>query len=234
LRDSVTTFAEVSLTPLRDTLESGTWKGKDDNTTRPDINNVSERCRAESYDGSLSVEDLLANMRQLQEHAFRQFGSPHWKHNSNKDSRHGLNSLETLAKKRAKAYSIPTIQEMGRQTISSAPLMKTLANFTSLGAGMSLDAFPTGKAWVLVQAYLMHRIYQYIYDKPFFGFDILLAILRDTQRISTSSLVHDDILGGASASSFTSSVQVLYDTFMHCKISLVYEECILTQQANRQ
>ncbi|KAF1834619.1 hypothetical protein BDW02DRAFT_326278 [Decorospora gaudefroyi] len=116
-------------------------------------------------------EALESDLRSLQQHVFQRFESPDWTPASNADIRHKLSQLDSEVKTWSKANSILHLHVLNAtdHPVLYGNLRAALHGFAQLENETSLQRVPDDKAWVLVQAYIMHRIYFDVFDHPFFG-----------------------------------------------------------------
>lgn len=181
------------------------------------------------------VESLETNMRNLQEHAFQQFESPEWKPASSDEIGRGLSSLDASVKQWARANSVANVhQDTNLDSTSTAKLMRTLKRFTQFNTQEGLATLPAEKGWVLVQAFLMHRIYFDIFSKPFFGLDgyVEEPNTADNETIQDADL--NDTQSGRPTQSFAKSMHVLYEDFLSCKRSISLFIVTTKQERRRQ
>jgi hypothetical protein len=173
-------------------------------------------------------EKMRTSMRDLQEHAFEQFESPHWKPDCNDDISHGLTSLDASVKQWARRHSVATMGVDGTEQTSmpNPKLKKVLTMFTRLDAETGLNAIGANKAWVLVQAFLMHSLYYSVFEVPFFGLDNPAADSTGVEVDQNADLDRAVRERPDRSSTFRESMQMLYDDFMACKITTAHIQSI--------
>lgn len=138
-----------------------------------------ERCTQELEHARIKIalleserDQLEGNLRKLQARAFQRFDTPGWKPECNDDISRKLNLLEMAAKSWAKNNSIADMHDYRAAQPPSASLKRlniTLSEFIKPNGDMPIMIVPSNKAWVLTQAYVMHRLYLNVFDEPFFG-----------------------------------------------------------------
>ncbi|CAO2648333.1 Nn.00g076000.m01.CDS01 [Neocucurbitaria sp. VM-36] len=119
-------------------------------------------------------EQMESDLRRLQKHVFQRFESPDWIPASNADIRRKMNQLDSDVKAWSKVNSIAHLHVLNptEHPHIYKKLDHALRGFAMLGEEMNLGGVPDDKAWVLVQAYIMHNIYFDVFDHPFFGVSI--------------------------------------------------------------
>ncbi|KAH7348192.1 hypothetical protein BKA66DRAFT_477295 [Pyrenochaeta sp. MPI-SDFR-AT-0127] len=162
-------------------------------------------------------EQLESDLRRLQKHAFQRFESPDWKPASNAEIRRKLNQLDSEVKAWSKANCMahfymltPTEHPIIYKEVGTA-----LQDFAKLDDEMNLIGVPDDKAWVLLQAFIMHNLYFDIFDHPFFGIS--------SQRVKRADASANEENPGAQSKrseaptwDFGLSLQVLYHKFRAC------------------
>ncbi|KAH8730360.1 hypothetical protein GQ44DRAFT_768147 [Phaeosphaeriaceae sp. PMI808] len=114
----------------------------------------------------------MSNMRELQVHAFQHFESPHWKPDCDDDIRYKLNLLDKSARTWAKQNSVADMQARQEQkSLNHQDLKDAVKPFAMTELIIDRLTKTGDKGWVLVQAFLMHRLYSDIFNVPFFGID---------------------------------------------------------------
>lgn len=167
-------------------------------------------------------EQMESDLRRLQKRAFQRFESAKWTPASNAEIRRKLNQLDAEVKAWSKANSIAHLHmfspELHPYIIKK--LGGALQGFTKCEeSGFNLLAIPDDKAWVLLQAYIMHRLYFDIFDHPFFG--VRSSLLK---RSSSSTLGEEekrDKKVDSSSWEFGLSMQTLYYKFRKSKCFLL-------------
>ncbi|KAF1844826.1 uncharacterized protein K460DRAFT_354703 [Cucurbitaria berberidis CBS 394.84] len=119
-------------------------------------------------------EQMESDLRRLQKHVFQRFESPEWTPASNADIRRKLSQLDSEVKAWSKVNSILHLNVLNpkEHPILYKKLRSALQGFAKLGDEVDLMGVPDDKAWVLVQAFIMHNLYFDVFDHPFFGVSI--------------------------------------------------------------
>ncbi|KAF2024736.1 hypothetical protein EK21DRAFT_93858 [Setomelanomma holmii] len=117
---------------------------------------------------------LRSSTRNIQEHAFQHFESPDWKPDCMDDVRYKLKALESSIKEWAKINSVDYVRETWGNLSTTAinQVLEALKEITIIASERELIAIlANDKTWVLVQAFLAHKIHFDIFEHPFFGLD---------------------------------------------------------------
>ncbi|KAF2131052.1 hypothetical protein P153DRAFT_395444 [Dothidotthia symphoricarpi CBS 119687] len=164
-------------------------------------------------------EQLEDDFRKIQEHAFRQFDSPDWKPESDDDVTRKLNLLDSDVKKWSKAHCIPclSIEDSKQYQVLRKIVTNSLADFAKPNDEGLLARLPSDKPWVLVQAFLMDKIYSDVFDKPFFG---LSAPRMDWRKIDQDTEEPEDpqVKKNLGKRDPAQLLEALYDEFSDCNI----------------
>ncbi|KAJ4369699.1 hypothetical protein N0V83_005462 [Neocucurbitaria cava] len=165
-------------------------------------------------------EQMESDFRKLQKHVFQRFESPDWIPASNADIRRKLSQLDSDVKAWSKANSIAHLHVLNpmEHPLIYKKLGNALHGFAMLGEDMNLLSVPDDKAWVLVQAYIMHNIYFDVFDHPFFGVSIQQTKLAEANEITEeeqeSLLKKSDVISWK----FGLTLQLLYHKLRTCNI----------------
>jgi hypothetical protein len=165
-------------------------------------------------------EKLEADLQKLQQHVFRRFESPDWKPDSNADVRRKLGLLDTEVKKWSKLNCLSHLHLLKPDTHPRVHenLGNILHDLARLDNKTSFANVPDDKAWVLVQAYIMHSLYLDVFNHPFFGISI-----QQDRNVSPNDIKGDDmdvkIQVQPAASDLGESMRLLYRKFWTCKFS---------------
>lgn len=170
-------------------------------------------------------EQLESDLRRLQKHAFQRFESPDWKPASNAEIRRKLNQLDSEVKAWSKANSMAHFSVLSpkEHPIIYKEIGVALQDFAKVDDEMNLIGVPDDKAWVLLQAYMMHKLYFDIFDHAFFGIGS-----PKIKRVEVGGAKEDKpgaLLKQSDATTwdFGLSMQKLYHKFRACKINLTME-----------
>jgi hypothetical protein len=172
-------------------------------------------------------EQTEASLRNIQAQVFKRFDSPGWKPQCNDDVSRRLSLLETAVKSWAKANSISDILLLDKlpQSTSSTRLMDALDGFAEPPEGMLFMGVPDDKAWVLVQGFVMHQLYEDVFDEPFFGLDhrlpaITPAATTDSDEPGSSTQGKRKLSKG-----LVETLQDVYEELMECKFDWALLDC---------
>jgi hypothetical protein len=182
-------------------------------------------------------EELEMDLRRLQKHVFQRFESPDWTPASNADIRHKLNQLDSEVKTWSKANSDPHFHPLNatQHPVLYSDLTNLLRGFAKFDEEVSLECVPADKAWVLVQAYIMHSIYFDVFDHPFFGVNAHeFHSLDPSNTNQDEASEHQLRRAEADAWEFGPSMQVFYHKLRACKCMHFLETTVLKRAGNIQ
>jgi len=146
-------------------------------------------------------EQLEENLREIQAQAFKRFDTPGWIPQCNDDVSRKLNNLEATLKTWSKKHGISSMRAIEKIStpVLHADEAGVLDGFGEPTDDVPLMGVPDDKAWILIQAFFTHQLYQDVFDEPFFGLDHL----TNAQEAPMS---------------FDRGLHLLYDEFMDCEL----------------
>jgi hypothetical protein len=171
--------------------ESQTWKRE------------FELARAEMNQMCDQQEQQAEKFRRVQEKAFRQIDSAEWMPESNEDINRKLRVLDVDIKAWAKTYAVPLLTTIETTREERAKLMDCLGCVVKLENGKVPPRVGDDRAWMLLQARLLHKLYTDIFEDPFFFLGERLSKIK--------SSTGDDGRNAGIAAEFSTLYQELQD-----------------------
>lgn len=158
-------------------------------------------------------EMLESSIRKIQTKTFKRFDSSNWAPDSNEDISRKLDRLESSVRSWAKRHSIPNMRHVQTATPLPPKLLEILKDFAKVEEDLSPLNLPDDKAYVLVEAYVMHQLYCDVFDDPFLWLSdragTLIDMSDDAQKTPSSRALR-----------MQSNFESLYEEFRDCKVTL--------------
>lgn len=165
-------------------------------------------------------EQLQETLRRIQVHAFKRFDPPCWSPQSNDDISRKLDRLDDTAKSWAKRNSIMDMSSLDTPRLpkTSKKLLEAFDGFAHPTEGMILMGLPHDKAWVLIQSFILHHVYNDVFNEPFFGLDNCSDVSVSINSGERRSLSERNLKKFSSKSGvgFETPLQMLYEDFVKC------------------
>ncbi|KAF2812376.1 uncharacterized protein BDZ99DRAFT_265717 [Mytilinidion resinicola] len=136
--------------------EAQTWK-REFELARSEMNQMADQ-----------QEQQAEKFRRVQERAFRQIDSAEWMPESNEDISRKLKGLDFDIKAWAKTYAVPLVSKIETTRDERAKLMDCLNCVVRLENDKVPSRVGDDRAWMLLQARLLHKLYTEIFEEPFF------------------------------------------------------------------